>query len=334
MKFLDEAKIYVKAGDGGHGLCSFRREKFLEYGGPNGGNGGKGGDVFFKAVPNLNTLIDFRYQQHFKAQNGQRGGSASKTGASGEDLVVSVPTGTVILADDRTTVLVDMDTDGKVFKIARGGKGGRGNESYKTSTNQAPRQADPGEEGEELTLWLSLKVIADVGLLGLPNAGKSTFLSCISRAKPKIADYPFTTLHPQLGVVAKENFEFVVADIPGIIEGASEGVGLGIQFLKHLERCKIVLHLIDATSEHIKEEYKTVRQELQAFSQELAHKQEIVVLTKADALSEEEMNKKVKMMQKWTKKPVYPLSSVANKGVEPVLEALGKLIYGEEYETF
>ena len=326
MKFLDEAKVYIKAGDGGAGLCSFRREKFLEYGGPNGGNGGKGGDVYFKAVPNLNTLIDFRYQQHYKAKNGSKGGSRSCTGASGEDLIIKVPTGTVILADDRETVLADLDKDGKEFLIAHGGQGGRGNESYKTSTNQAPRQADPGEPGEECAVWLYLKVIANVGLIGLPNAGKSTLLSVVTRARPKIANYPFTTLYPNLGVVSLEDGEFVIADIPGLIEGASEGAGLGLRFLKHTERCQVLVHLIDATLEDVIASYKTVRGELKAYGAALAKKPEVVVLNKIDALSSDEVQAKIALLRRASRKRVCAISAVSGQGLDALKKVLQQLI--------
>ena len=270
MKFLDEAKIYLKAGNGGDGACSFRREKFIEFGGPNGGNGGKGADIVFEAVANLNTLIDFRYQQHFKAARGENGGSRSCTGASADDMIIKVPVGTQIVADDGVSVLADLTEAGQTFIAARGGMGGRGNESYKSSTNQAPRQADKGELGEELWVWLRLKIIADVGLLGLPNAGKSTFLSVVSRARPKIADYPFTTLYPHLGVAKVDAKEVLIADIPGLIEGASDGAGLGTRFLKHVERCKVLVHLIDGTAEDVSVPYKTIRKELKKYSPALA----------------------------------------------------------------
>ena len=245
MKFLDEAKIFIKAGDGGNGTCSFRHEKFIEFGGPDGGNGGKGGDVVFEAVQNLNTLIDFRYQQHFKAARGINGMGRCKTGASGDDLVIKVPVGTEIVADDKETVLADLMTDGQRYVAARGGLGGRGNDSFKSSTNQAPERADPGEPGEEMWVWLRLKLIADIGFIGMPNAGKSTLLTALTRARPKIADYPFTTLHPNLGVATIDGREVLLADIPGLIEGASEGTGLGTHFLKHVERCSVLIHLID-----------------------------------------------------------------------------------------
>ncbi len=319
MKFLDEAKIYIKAGDGGNGACSFRHEKFLEFGGPDGGNGGNGGDIVFKAVENLNTLIDFRYQQHFKAERGKNGAGRNCTGASGEDLIIKVPVGTQIMDETGAVVLADMIHDGDVFVAAKGGKGGRGNDSYKSSTNQAPEQADPGTPGEELWVWLKLKIIADVGLVGLPNAGKSTFLSVISRAKPKIADYPFTTIHPNLGMAKVDDNMMLVADIPGLIEGASDGVGLGTKFLKHVERCKVLIHLIDATDQDVVTPYKTIRKELKKYSPLLAKKPEILVLNKIDALLEDEINQKITDLKKATKQAVYAISGVARIGLTEVL---------------
>ena len=287
MKFLDEAKIYIKAGDGGNGACSFRHEKFLEFGGPDGGNGGDGGDVVFVAADNLNTLIDFRYQQHFKAQRGFNGAGRNCTGASGEDLMIKVPTGTQIIAEDNQTVLADLTKVGETFVAAHGGKGGRGNDSYKSSTNQAPRQADEGTPGEECWVWLKLKLIADVGLLGLPNAGKSTFLSVVSRAQPKIADYPFTTLVPHLGVVKKDTGDgFVIADIPGLIEGASEGIGLGHEFLRHVERCRFLIHLVDLTKDNPVNNYKIINEELKKHSDQLSKVYQIIALNKIDAVDE------------------------------------------------
>ena len=319
MKFLDEAKIYIKAGDGGNGACSFRHEKFLEFGGPDGGNGGNGGDIVFKAVENLNTLIDFRYQQHFKAERGKNGAGRNCTGASGEDLIIKVPVGTQIMDETGSIVLADMIQDGAVFVAAKGGKGGRGNDSYKSSTNQAPEQADPGTPGEELWVWLKLKIIADVGLVGLPNAGKSTFLSVISRAKPKIADYPFTTIHPNLGMAKVDDNMMLVADIPGLIEGASDGIGLGTKFLKHVERCKVLIHLIDATAQDVVTPYKTIRKELKKYSPLLATKPEILVLNKIDALLEDDINQKVKDLKKATKQPIHTISGVARIGLTEVL---------------
>lgn len=319
MKFLDEAKIYLKAGDGGNGSASFRHEKFIEFGGPDGGNGGKGGDIIFEAIPNLNTLIDFRYQQHFKAERGQNGAGRSCTGASADDLIIKVPTGTQIVAEDGVTILADLEHDGDKFIAAHGGQGGRGNESFKSSTNQAPRRADPGEPGEELWVWLRLKLIADVGLIGLPNAGKSTFLAAVSRARPKIADYPFTTLYPNLGVVHVDDKELVVADIPGLIEGASEGAGLGTRFLKHVERCSVLLHLVDGTAENVADAYLTIRQELKNYSTVLFQKPEIVALNKIDALTPELIEQKVSELKKASKKGVYAISGISKQGLAAML---------------
>lgn len=319
MKFLDEAKIYLKAGDGGNGSASFRHEKFIEFGGPDGGNGGKGGDIVFEAIPNLNTLIDFRYQQHFKATRGQNGAGRSCTGASADDLVIKVPVGTEIVAEDGVTVLADLSKDGDRYIAAHGGQGGRGNESFKSSTNQAPRRADPGEPGEELWVWLRLKLIADVGLVGLPNAGKSTFLSAVSRARPKIADYPFTTLHPNLGVVHVDGKELVVADIPGLIEGASEGAGLGTRFLKHVERCSVLIHLIDGTQQDVAASYATIRKELKNYSTVLFQKPEIVALNKIDALTPELIEQKVSELKQASKKDVYAISGISKQGLTAML---------------
>ena len=326
MKFLDEAKIYIKAGNGGDGMCSFRREKYIEFGGPNGGNGGNGGDVILKTVPNLNTLIDFRFKQHYKAQSGQKGRSRSCTGGRGQDLVVSIPVGTVVYAEDGVTQIADLDKIDTTFLIAKGGQGGRGNESYKSPTNQAPRQADPGTPGEELTVWLKLKLIADVGLVGFPNAGKSTFLSTVTRARPKIADYPFTTLYPNLGVASVDGNEFIIADIPGLIEGAAQGVGLGIRFLKHVERCAVLLHLIDGTTDDVKTAYTTIRQELKEYDENLLLKPEIIALNKIDALTAEEVEKKIRILKKISKKNVYAISNLSHQGVTEMLRATYKYL--------
>ena len=326
MKFLDEAKIYIKAGDGGNGACSFRHEKFLEFGGPDGGNGGNGGDIVFQAVENLNTLIDFRYQQHFKAERGKNGAGRNCTGASGDDLIIKVPVGTQIMDETGSIVLADMIHGGDIFVAAKGGKGGRGNDSYKSSTNQAPEQADPGTPGEELWVWLKLKIIADVGLVGLPNAGKSTFLSVISRARPKIADYPFTTLHPNLGMATVDDNMMLVADIPGLIEGASDGVGLGTKFLKHVERCKVLIHLVDATAEDVVTPYKTIRKELKKYSPLLASKPEVLALNKIDALLPEEVEEKQKALKKASKQKVYAISGVARQGITEILRLAYKEI--------
>ena len=284
MKFLDEAKVYIRSGDGGNGCVAFRREKFIEFGGPSGGNGGRGGDVIIEVVDGLNTLIDYRYQQHFKAPKGTNGMGKDRHGANGKSIVLKVPVGTQIFDEDRETLIHDFTELGEKFVLAEGGNGGFGNAHFKSSTNRAPRNANPGQEGEERWIWLRLKLIADAGLVGLPNAGKSTFLSVVSAAKPKIADYPFTTLHPQLGVVNAQGREFVLADIPGLIEGAHEGAGLGDRFLGHVERCRVLLHLIDATCEHAGKAYKTVRTELEAYEGHLAEKIEIVALNKIDAV--------------------------------------------------
>ena len=319
MKFLDEAKIFIKAGDGGNGARSFRHEKFIEFGGPDGGDGGKGGNVVFVAVQNLNTLIDFRYQQHFKAERGTNGMGRCKTGPSGDDLMIKVPVGTEIVADDKETVLADLMQDGQIYVAARGGLGGRGNESFKSSTNQAPERADPGEPGEELWVWLRLKLIADVGLVGLPNAGKSTLLTALTRARPKIADYPFTTLHPNLGVATVDGREVLLADIPGLIEGASEGTGLGTHFLKHVERCSVLIHLIDATAEDVVESYKIIRHELEEYGHKLAGKTEIVVLNKIDSLTPEDIQEKKTALEKEVGKKIYTISGIAHTGVIDML---------------
>ncbi|MBR4106244.1 MAG: GTPase ObgE [Alphaproteobacteria bacterium] len=326
MKFLDQAKIYVQSGNGGAGCVSFRHEKYIEFGGPNGGDGGKGGSVYVEAVPNLNTLIDFRYHQHFKAQKGRNGMGSEKNGPKGEDLIIKVPVGTEILADDQETVIVDMVEDGQRFLLAKGGDGGRGNTQFKTSTNQAPRYAEPGWPGEEKWVWLRLKVIADVGLLGLPNAGKSTFLSVVSKARPKIADYPFTTIHPNLGVAWVNNYEMVIADIPGLIEGAHDGVGLGDRFLKHVERCYALLHLVDGTSEDVAKSYLDIRNELALYDQKLADKPEVVALSKIDALDEKEITKKKKELEKVSHKKVFVISSVAKQGVYECLNEVNQFI--------
>src|ERR1700758_1808857 len=289
MKFLDEAKIYIRSGDGGNGCVSFRREKFIEFGGPNGGDGGKGGDVMAEAVHGLNTLIDYRYQQHFKAKNGRAGMGKDRHGANGGDIVLKVPAGTQIYEEDGETLLADLTRVGERVTLARGGNGGFGNAHFKSSTNRAPRHANPGQAGEERAIRLRLKLIADAGIVGLPNAGKSTFLAAVSAAKPKIADYPFTTLNPQLGVASIDGRELVLADIPGLIAGAHEGAGLGDRFLGHIERCRVLLHLVDGTGEHAGKAYKTVREELVAYGHGLAEKPEIVALNKTDAMSAEAM---------------------------------------------
>ena len=322
MKFLDLCKVYIRSGAGGGGYVSFRREKYIEYGGPDGGDGGSGGSVWAEAVDGLNTLIDFRYQQHFFAKNGQPGMGKQRTGKDGDDIILRVPVGTEILDEDQETVLADMTELGQRVELARGGNGGWGNLHFKSATNQAPRRANPGQEGVDRTLWLRLKLIADVGLLGLPNAGKSTFLAATSNARPKIADYPFTTLHPNLGVVGVDNTEFVVADIPGLIEGASEGRGLGDLFLGHVERCAVLLHLIDGTSNTIAEDYQTIINELEAYGGELADKPRITVLNKIDALDEDDRVTAREELEKACGAEVMMMSGVAREGVTEVLRAL------------
>jgi len=322
MKFLDEAKVYIRSGDGGNGCVAFRREKFIEFGGPSGGNGGRGGDVIIEVADGLNTLIDYRYQQHFKAQKGGNGMGSDRHGAGGKDIVLKVPLGTQIFDEDRETLIHDFTRVGEKFVLATGGNGGFGNAHFKSSTNRAPRNANPGQPGEERWIWLRLKLIADAGLVGLPNAGKSTFLSVVSAAKPKIADYPFTTLHPQLGVVRTDGREFVLADIPGLIEGAHEGAGLGDRFLGHVERCRVLLHLVDATSEHAGKDYKTIRTELEAYDSELAEKTEIVALSKIDAVSPEQLKDQKARLKRAAKKTPLLLSSVSREGVPEALRAL------------
>jgi len=326
MKFLDEAKIYIQSGAGGNGCVSFRREKFIEFGGPNGGDGGKGGDVIVETVNGLNTLIDYRYQQHFKAERGGNGMGKDRHGANGRDATLKVPVGTQIYEEDGETLLADLTHIGQRVRIAKGGNGGFGNAYFKTSTNRAPRHANSGQPGEELTIRLRLKLIADAGLVGLPNAGKSTFLATVSAAKPKIADYPFTTLHPQLGVVRIDAREFVLADLPGLIEGAHEGTGLGDRFLGHTERCRVLLHLVDGTSEHAGRDYKTVRTELEAYGHGLAEKPEIVALTKADAMTPEQVKSQKAKLKRACGQTPFVLSSPSGQGVQEVLRALMQVI--------
>ena len=321
MKFLDLAKVYIRSGAGGNGCTSFRREKYIEYGGPDGGDGGKGGDVWAEAVDGLNTLIDFRYQQHFFAKNGRPGQGSQKTGASGADIVLKVPVGTEVLDEDQQTVLADLTHVGERVLLAQGGNGGFGNLHFKTSINQAPRRANPGQPSVERTLWLRLKLIADAGLLGLPNAGKSTFLAATSNARPKIADYPFTTLHPNLGVVGVDDAEFVIADIPGLIEGAHEGRGIGDRFLGHVERCSVLLHLVDGTSEDVAGDWQTVIHELEAYGGHLADKPRITALNKIDALDEAERAAARSALEA-VAGPVMLMSGVAREGVTDVLRAL------------
>jgi GTP-binding protein len=320
MKFLDEAKIYLKSGDGGAGATSFRREKYVEFGGPDGGNGGRGGDVIFKARRDLNTLIDFRYTQHFKAKNGMHGMGRQRTGSKGEDMVIEVPIGTQILDEDKETVLYDMIEEGQTVTILKGGDGGFGNLHYKSSTNQAPRKHTPGWPGNEMAVWLRLKLIADAGLVGLPNAGKSTFLAASSAAKPKIADYPFTTLAPNLGVVKLDHDAvFVIADIPGLIEGAHEGQGLGDRFLGHIERTAVLLHIIDITQDDIVDAYRTIRNELEKYDDDLGERAEIVALNKADAIGPELSNDQKELLEKEIGKEVHLMSGVTGEGVRPLL---------------
>ena len=332
MKFLDRAKIFLKAGDGGDGCLSFRREKFIEFGGPDGGDGGKGGDVIVKGVKDVNTLIDYRYNQHFRAKRGENGMGSNKYGAGGDDLVLKVPVGTEVLYEDGETVIVDITEEGQTFIIAKGGEGGRGNNKFKSSTNQAPRRADKGEAGEELLVWLQLKLIADVGLIGLPNAGKSTFLSVTTRAKPKIADYPFTTLIPQLGVVRFNSEEFIIADIPGLIEGAHCGRGLGDRFLAHVERCSALIHLVDITQENPLEAYKILRNELCSYSNEMGKKTEIVVLNKIDAIDEKEAQKIKRKFEKTINNQVFLISAATKSGISEVLKKILEIKKSREEE--
>jgi len=322
MKFLDQAKIYVKAGDGGAGCVSFRREKFIEFGGPNGGDGGRGGDIVIECVQGLNTLIDFRFQQHFKARTGEHGMGKDRHGANSPAIVLKVPPGTEILDEDGETKIADLTEPGQRFVLCKGGNGGFGNAYFKTATNQAPRHANPGLPGEERWVWLRLKLIADAGLVGLPNAGKSTFLATVTAAKPKIADYPFTTLHPGLGVVRVDGREMVLADIPGLIEGAHEGHGLGDRFLGHIERCRVLLHLVEGTSEHAGKAYKTVREELEAYGEGLAEKPEIVALSKVDALTPEVLKEQVARLKRAAKRMPIILSAASGEGVDAALRAL------------
>ena len=329
MKFLDLAKVYIRSGGGGSGCVSFRREKFVEFGGPDGGDGGNGGSVWAVAVEGLNTLIDYRYQQHFFAKSGQPGMGAQRTGKSGDDIIMKVPLGTEILDEDEETVLADLISPGDKVELAHGGNGGWGNLRFKSSTNRAPARANPGQEGVERTIWLRLKLIADAGLVGLPNAGKSTFLAAVSNARPKIADYPFTTLVPNLGVVGIDGAEFVMADIPGLIEGAHEGRGLGIQFLAHVERCKVLLHLVDGTSSTITKDYKTIVTELEAYSDILGDKARIVALNKCDALDKTTITTRRKALEKASGGPVHVISGVSGQGLQDTLRALRTEIIGE-----
>jgi GTP-binding protein len=327
MKFLDQTKIYIRSGNGGAGAVSFRREKFIPMGGPDGGDGGKGGDVWIEAVDGLNTLIDYRFQQHFNGATGGHGMGKSRHGADGQSITLKVPTGTQVLDEDKETVIVDLSKAGMRVLLARGGNGGFGNERFKSSVNQAPRHANPGQQGEERTLWLRLKLIADAGLVGLPNAGKSTFLRAVSSATPKVADYPFTTLHPHLGVVTIGQGErFIMADLPGLIEGAAEGTGLGTRFLGHVERCVALVHLIDATNESAEDSYRTVRNELEAYGGGIAEKPEIVALNKTDAMTPEEASEKRAALRKAIGKDVRLVSGVSGAGVRELVNEIAAML--------
>ena len=322
MKFLDKAKIFVKAGDGGSGSASFRREKFIEFGGPNGGDGGTGGLIIISSEKNLNTLIDFRYKQHFKSEKGEDGKSKNRTGRNGSDLILKVPVGTQIFEEDDNTLIFDFTKNGQRFVVANGGKGGLGNVRFKSSTNRAPRKTTKGRLGEEFWIWLQLKVIADIGIVGMPNAGKSSLLSAITSARPKIADYPFTTINPNLGVVLYDNKEVTLADIPGLIEGAHEGIGLGDKFLRHIERCKNILHLIDITNENLLENYSKVRKEISKYSKKIIKKREIIVFNKIDMINDEEINKKIDIFSKKIKKKIYTISALKQKGLTTIKRIL------------
>ena len=322
MKFLDQVKIYVKAGNGGDGSPSFRREKFIEFGGPDGGDGGKGGSVILKAEQNLNTLIDFRYQQHHKGKRGENGAGQNRTGKSGEDLILKVPLGTQVFEEDNKTLIYDFTKISEEFIAAAGGKGGLGNTRFKSSTNRAPRKFTKGTQGEEFTIWLQLKTIADIGIIGLPNAGKSSLLASVTNANPKIANYQFTTLNPNLGVASYDDKEITIADIPGLVEGAHKGTGLGIQFLKHIERCKSLLHLIDITSEDLKKSYQQVKNELKKYSNKLTKKKELIVLNKIDLIDEKELNHIIKDFKKNTKSEVIALSTFNKSSVSKIKSKL------------
>ncbi len=332
MKFLDEAKIYIRSGNGGAGCISFRREKYIEFGGPDGGDGGRGGHVYAQAVNNLNTLIDYRYRQHFKAGTGVHGMGGNRSGAMGEDVVLKVPVGTQIFEEDHQTLIADLTVEGEKVLLARGGNGGFGNTRFKSATNQAPRRANSGELYEERWLWLQLKLLADAGLVGLPNAGKSTFLSAVSAARPKIADYPFTTLHPHLGVIEADNDSFLMADLPGLIEGAHEGTGLGIKFLGHIERCRVILHLIDATEADPVASYRIIRGELSAYGAGLAEKEEIIALNKCDAVDDDEIKQKSKLLDIETGKTPYQISAATGSGKMAVIYALNSQICANRHQ--
>jgi GTP-binding protein len=326
MKFLDQAKIYTRSGDGGAGSISFHRAKFQEFGGPDGGNGGKGGDVWIEAVEGLNTLIDYRYQQHYKAETGMHGMGKNRDGRKGKDVVLKVPVGTQIYQEDNETLMADLTEVGQRYLLSRGGNGGFGNAHFKTSTNQAPRHANPGQEGIERTIWLRLKLIADAGLTGLPNAGKSTFLAAVTRARPKIADYPFTTLHPNLGVAKVDDREFVIADIPGLIEGAHEGAGIGDRFLGHVERTRVLLHLVSGLNDDVAEAYRTVRAEMEAYGHDLGEKPEIVALSQVDVVPEGERAEKLESLAAVSGKKPIALSSATGEGVQEALRALRRAV--------
>jgi Obg family GTPase CgtA len=330
MKFLDEAKIYIRSGDGGAGAVSFHREKFIEFGGPDGGDGGRGGDVWIEAVDGLNTLIDYRYQQHFKAKTGVHGMGRNRTGANGASVTLKVPAGTQVFEEDNETLICDLVSVGQRFRLAVGGNGGFGNAHFKTSVNQAPRHANPGQEGQEKTIWLRLKLIADAGLVGLPNAGKSTFLATVTRARPKIANYPFTTLHPNLGVATIDGREFVLADIPGLIEGAHEGVGIGDRFLGHVERTRVLFHLVSALEENVAKAYRTVRHELEAYGHGIAEKPEIVALTQCDVVDAKARAAKVRSLKKACGRTPLELSAVTGEGMTGALRALRDVIVAEK----
>ena len=327
MKFLDQVKIHIKAGDGGTGSSSFRREKFIEFGGPDGGDGGDGGSVILFAEENLNTLIDFRFQQHFKAEKGQNGMGKKKTGRNGKDLILKVPIGTQIFEEDNNTLIEDLRKVGQKIIIAQGGKKGLGNVRFKSSTNRAPRKKTDGSEGESFWIWLQLKVIADIGIIGMPNAGKSSLLSVLTKAKPKIANYPFTTINPNLGVTSYSDKEITIADIPGLIEGAHEGIGLGDKFLRHIERCKSLVHLIDITENNILENYLKIRKELSKYSNDLLKKKEIIVFNKIDIINTNKINEKINFFKKKIKKNIYKISVAQNKG----LIAIKRLLFNNVY---
>jgi len=327
MKFLDQTKIHLKAGAGGSGSASFRREKFIEFGGPDGGDGGHGGSIVFVADKNLNTLIDFRYQQHVKAENGQDGKGKKKTGRNGKDLILKVPLGTQIFEEDNNTLIEDLTKFEQKIIIAKGGKGGLGNVRFKSSTNRAPRKKTDGGKGENFWVWLQLKVIADIGIVGMPNSGKSSLLSVLTSAKPKIANYPFTTINPNLGVTNYDNKEVTLADIPGLIEGAHEGIGLGDKFLRHIERCKNILHLIDITNDNLLENYSKVRKELFKYSNKLTKKKEIIVFNKTDMISEDEINKKIDIFNKKIKKKIYTISTIKHKGLTTIKKVLVSYVH-------